>query len=35
MTLSFVNDPTHPTFKARERMLTFLRERLVSSAAPA
>jgi dienelactone hydrolase len=35
MTLSFVNDPMHPTFKARERMLTFLRERLVSSPAPA
>jgi dienelactone hydrolase len=34
MTLSFVNEPSHPTFKARERMLAFLRERLLSSSTP-
>ena len=28
MTLAFVNDPKHPTFIARERMVSFLRSRL-------
>jgi dienelactone hydrolase len=28
MTLSFVNDPAHPTFRARERLFAFLHERL-------
>jgi len=28
MTLDFVNDPAHPTFKARERSIAFLHERL-------
>ena len=28
MTLSFVNDPAHPTFQARERLFAFLHERL-------
>ena len=27
-TLSFVNDPAHPTFQARERLFAFLHERL-------
>ena len=28
MTLAFVNNPTHPTFQARERLFTFLHTRL-------
>jgi dienelactone hydrolase len=28
MTLAFVNDPAHPTFRARERLFAFLHERL-------
>ena len=28
MTLDFVNDPAHPTFQARERLMTFLHDRL-------
>ena len=28
MTLDFVNDPSHPTFQARERLMSFLHERL-------
>jgi dienelactone hydrolase len=28
MTLAFVNDPAHPTFQARERLFSFLHERL-------
>ena len=28
MTLDFVNDPKHPTFQARERLMSFLHERL-------
>jgi dienelactone hydrolase len=33
MTLSFVNDPAHPTFQARERLFAFLHERLAVPAA--
>lgn len=32
MTLSFVNDPSHPTFQARERLFAFLHQRLGVSA---
>jgi dienelactone hydrolase len=32
LTLSFVNEPTHATFKARERVVAFLRDRLTAPA---
>lgn len=31
LTIDFVNEPEHPTFKARERVMAFLRERLVGA----